>query len=339
MEEIFVLVLAVAALILAVPYALAILLYTFPVFAFWLLLPVRIEPEPQLIVDLTSHPQLAKLRAERHAAKNRYDEVRYSDWGIRWSNNLGRFEERSIRGQELNEQLANCRDEVDRFSTEISKTEAPETEAFARWSMDLRTWSRERDRNAAKQVGWKLALLIFAGVWVTAELLGAIFPGFIKFFVFAWNPAPDFLHPGLALGALAGWGTGLYRIFHPPRSFARLAQVKINEHWDAVLAREEAEELEFAASPSEGPFDNRESLEDDECQEDQEESDEPWYEVLDVSRDATQDEIKSAYRQKIKQYHPDKVSGLGEKLKALAETETQKLNAAKEEGLVSMSRR
>src|SRR5882757_3379159 len=115
MEEIFVLILAVAAFIFAVPYALAILLYTFPVFAFWLMLPVRIGPEPQLIIDLSSHPQLAKLRAERRAAQNQYYEVRNSDSGIRWSDNLGRFEERSIRGRELNEELGNWRAEVDRI--------------------------------------------------------------------------------------------------------------------------------------------------------------------------------------------------------------------------------
>jgi DnaJ-domain-containing protein 1 len=97
--------------------------------------------------------------------------------------------------------------------------------------------------------------------------------------------------------------------------------------------------LEFAASQSEEPFDKHESFEDDQYQEDEEEPDEPWYEVLGVSPNATQDDIKSAYREKIKQYHPDKVSGLGEKLKALAEFETQKLNAAKDEGLPPISQR
>ena len=67
------------------------------------------------------------------------------------------------------------------------------------------------------------------------------------------------------------------------------------------------------------------------------EKDEPdvesWFDVLGVSPNATQEQIKVAYHEKIKQYHPDRVSGLGEKLRALAETETKKLNAAREKGL------
>jgi DnaJ-domain-containing protein 1 len=66
------------------------------------------------------------------------------------------------------------------------------------------------------------------------------------------------------------------------------------------------------------------------------EHNEPWYEVLGLSPDSTEDEIKAAHKEKIKQYHPDRVSGLGEKLRAVAEIESQKLNAAREEGLASV---
>ena len=269
MEELLLVALAVAAIIFAVPYALAVLLYAFPFFVLWLMIPVRVGPEPQLAIDPSPYPQLAKLRAEKHAAEEQRDHIRYSDWGIRWSDNLDRFEERSIRGRDLNEQLEYWKAEVERVGAEISQTEAPERKAFTEWSKQLRAWNQERDRNVAKQAGWKLALLVFAGVWIAAELVGATFPGFIKFFAFAWNPAPDFLHPGIALGALAGWAAAVYRIFHSPRPFTRLAQVKIREYRDTKEAREQAEDKEFAASSSKGPFEEEASFEDEEYEEEE----------------------------------------------------------------------
>jgi DnaJ-like protein len=60
---------------------------------------------------------------------------------------------------------------------------------------------------------------------------------------------------------------------------------------------------------------------------------ETWNALLDVSPDASHEEIKAAHKEKIKQYHPDLVSGLGDKLKALALQETKKLNAARDQGL------
>lgn len=54
------------------------------------------------------------------------------------------------------------------------------------------------------------------------------------------------------------------------------------------------------------------------------------YKILEVSPDATNDEIKKAYRELAKKYHPDKVSHLGEEVKKAAEEKIVKLNAAYE---------
>ena len=52
------------------------------------------------------------------------------------------------------------------------------------------------------------------------------------------------------------------------------------------------------------------------------------YEILEVPQNATPSEIKAAFKKKMSSYHPDKVSGLGEKLRKVAEEESKLINVA-----------
>jgi len=54
------------------------------------------------------------------------------------------------------------------------------------------------------------------------------------------------------------------------------------------------------------------------------------YSILGLKSSATNEEIKSAYKQKMKEYHPDRVANLGIELKQLAELKTQQINNAYE---------
>jgi DnaJ-class molecular chaperone len=52
------------------------------------------------------------------------------------------------------------------------------------------------------------------------------------------------------------------------------------------------------------------------------------YQVLRITRGASKEEIKAAYFNLIKQYHPDKVSHLGQEFQKLADEKAQLINRA-----------
>lgn len=52
------------------------------------------------------------------------------------------------------------------------------------------------------------------------------------------------------------------------------------------------------------------------------------FNILEINQSSTESEIKRAYKIKMKEYHPDKVASLGDKLKDIATKETKQINAA-----------
>jgi hypothetical protein len=54
----------------------------------------------------------------------------------------------------------------------------------------------------------------------------------------------------------------------------------------------------------------------------------PWWEVLEIPEQSTVEDMKSAYRAKIKQYHPDRLMGLAKEFQELADHKTKEINGA-----------
>jgi len=52
------------------------------------------------------------------------------------------------------------------------------------------------------------------------------------------------------------------------------------------------------------------------------------YQILEVDPQASDDEIESAYRRQIAQYHPDKVAGAAKEIRELADKRASEINAA-----------
>lgn len=61
-----------------------------------------------------------------------------------------------------------------------------------------------------------------------------------------------------------------------------------------------------------------------------EEAEKDPYQILGVSRNASQQEIKSAFRKQAQRYHPDRVSHLGEEFQQLAKEKFQEIQRAYE---------
>lgn len=58
-----------------------------------------------------------------------------------------------------------------------------------------------------------------------------------------------------------------------------------------------------------------------------------WHEVLGVAETASWDDIDRAYRDKMSQYHPEKVAQLGEDIRAMAEVRSREIQAAYDEAV------
>jgi hypothetical protein len=134
-----------------------------------------------------------------------------------------------------------------------------------------------------------------------------------------WKPFDEMLHPS--------WMTvSLISVATPISYFARRAKLHRAHALQLRLLKEFA-----ATDPDQLIYQPRMA---DEASEDAAAApleiidEQAWFELLGVSPSASMDEVKQAYKLRIKQNHPDRVHDMSPIFRKLADAETKKLNAA-----------
>ncbi|MBR1248941.1 J domain-containing protein [Bradyrhizobium sp. AUGA SZCCT0169] len=299
-----------------VPYLWTTAFYLFPAFLVYLLANASWQPRPTLLA-MTADQMNATWEAfetnrdrflqEISAVKDRGERD-----GIRYLHREDRFEMRSRRGQELNRELEWARSLLSDVQEQIGVARAPEGLRLLTWANALGTWYRGRSFRLALIV----ALLTCVGVGIVWEVYSYV-NKYEPVQALVWNPAPVLIRSGVVFGAQLGWLSGSLTLSFLLRYYQRIAAGNSNdqylqEAYSSVNDYEEAEEGSGAASDS-----GTQAIPDP-------------YEILNVSREASIEELKNAYRDAIKRCHPDTVADRSKIIRDAAEAEAQQINSAYE---------
>lgn len=101
--------------------------------------------------------------------------------------------------------------------------------------------------------------------------------------------------------------------------------------WLSSRQARHEETMRHAADESEGQSNRQEERHSREQRANSHPQQESWFHVLEVPPSASWEQIRSEYRKKIQQYHPDRLEGMAAELRQLAVERCQRLNAAYEE--------
>jgi hypothetical protein len=128
----------------------------------------------------------------------------------------------------------------------------------------------------------------------------------VLYFLSPYDLVPDFFPGGGWIDDALLIGLVGYFFFVRPRRAERLRQAEERASENHAFGKEEG-----TAGDAAKPFNP--------------------YEVLGVEETASPDEIKTAYRQLVNRYHPDKVTHLGEEFRVLAEKKFKEIQRAYQE--------
>ncbi|MEH2589824.1 J domain-containing protein [Bradyrhizobium sp. AZCC 1721] len=220
-----------------------------------------------------------------------------------------RFDKRKSLGRALNAALDDAASKIFEYQSLRITYEERRQALKRKYYNQVKKWARPKAANVSNWVGAiGLCLALFASLTTGIGDLASN--------VVVANPynAKPGLIAGFIVGAL-GYGIAYFVTMR-----TKMAESNYSAKYEeraAFLAKLDADARETV---------NEEATEWDVGG--QAEPAEDWHTVLNIGVDATVDQIKAAYREAMKQYHPDNFEGRGQKIKDLANQETRRINAA-----------
>lgn len=279
-------------------------------------------PEPDEFVD----PHLESLLKQiddaltvlSEAVNEYYQSGESNGIALTSKSNGTRFDARKSLGRQLNAALDDAANKIAEYQSlrvpYIDRRQSLKEQYYT----EVKKWARPKSTGAANWVG-----AIVFGVTLIASLATGI--GDLAANVVVANPYNA--RPGLIAGFIAGalgYGITYYAVMRT--KIARSNYSAVYEERAAFLAKLNMAET----TDAQGQPDEPGATGSDHLKEFQDDPAENWHVILNVGADATIDQIKAAYREAIKQYHPDNFEGRGRKIMDLANQETRRINAAYE---------
>ncbi|WGD53766.1 J domain-containing protein [Bradyrhizobium sp. CB1650] len=289
-------VLAAILFVLALPYLASLSLYSLPVAVAWWLSKIPKGDGPKLadIPDEAGDAILERFKEQKRAAEAHVQSERRRGRAanVRFIEREDRFENRSNLGQGLNRSIEAGLAEIEELDEHIERLADPGLRRFLAWRNDYIAWCElGRYRGA-----------------VLGAVLGTI-AGLVVLEVFDAAPStvfvPNFIGPTIVYSLLFGWVGALLGLFLGRRHLATRAEAEI-EAMEAAADDTQTEEHIVAATMP----------------------DEDWHEILGVAADASNDDIRQAYKAAIRRSHPDFVANMSENIQQAAVGETQRINDA-----------
>lgn len=261
---------------------------------------------------------------EKRRAKLRFIRDQYA---IGFANNLmltAKSEEKlfhagSRLGKELNSRLEEGFHAASILHDNIKRHRDGVLDRMPDWYGPIDQWARNKRLNAAAAIGIATAVATVAILDATdllpSETASAMSAALL------WNPMPDLLG-GLyisatavallmAFASYAVLSSHYWQSVEPAyvdgwRALENKWQTPVEDEWHVSAASEpHAENTGYSSI-----------------------YDETWHSVLRVDPDADIDDIRAAYRDLIRTYHPDLVAALGPRLREVAEEESKRINTA-----------